>query len=137
MTAKPTGFHPQPNFYITQDNFKRLSGPAFWRVNDLPPKQWEQIQKHFGNADTLAVFASAVAPNPIQPPNNAPVGGIDWVRIENKPRPNESALNVDHYVIGYPDQFGYPVYGPLKSGSMADHWSNLDDLRVYFADNEE
>jgi hypothetical protein len=138
MTTKPTGYCSRQNFYITPENYAQLVGSGSWAVNDLPPEQWKQIRKHFDNPDTLAVFASGSLPTPIQPPSRSvAAAGIDWVRIETDLKPRESALNVYHYIIGSPDQVGYPGYGPFKSGAMAEHWSNLEDLGVYLANEEE
>jgi len=137
MTGIPAGIPPRPNFYITTENFSQLVGPGFWRVQDLPQERWNLVKDYLGSVNTLAVFASGVAPTQqnCHQQNGELVGGIDWVRIENRPRTGEPPLNVYHYVIGQPDQFGYPVYGPVKDGSIASHWSDLKDLDVYFSDN--
>ncbi len=139
MTETPSGIPPRPNFYITRENLNELVGPGFWKVNDLPQERWNLIKDHFGSVNTFAVFASGIAPtqHTFQPPPSSLVGGIDWVRIENKPRAGEPPLNVYHYVIGQPDEFGYPVYGPIKDGSSASHWSELKDLDVYFNDDQK
>ena len=123
-----------PNFHISVENFKSLVGPGFWEIQDLPPERARQIGDHFADIDTLAVYASGIVPRPDIPPFNVSTGGIDWVRIERNPRPEEPRLNVYHYVIGHPDAHGYPVYGPILGGSIAPHWSHLEDLEAYFRD---
>ena len=121
----------QANFYITHENFENLIGPGFWMINDLPPPRWEQIKDHFGEDETLAVFASGTAPTQADPCFGDAIGGIDWVRIESNRKTGEPPLNVYHYVIGPPDEHGYPVYGPVVNGSKAPHWSGLENLHVY------
>lgn len=49
----------------------------------------------------------------------------------------EPPYNIDHYVVGLPDDNGYPVYGPLKTGSIAGHWPKTEDLVVYYPDTTD
>jgi len=121
----------KPNFYITIENFGHLIGPGFWRIHEVPLDRLAQIKDHFDDVDTLAVFASGTVPRPDIPPSSVPAGGIDWVRLESNPRAEEPPLNLYHYIIGHPDAHGYPVYGPVRGGSIAPHWSQLEDLEVY------
>jgi len=121
----------QPNFYITVDNYYQLTGAGFWEINDVPPQRWKQIKDHFGDENTMAVFASGSSPTIITQENNKAIGGIDWVKIERNPKDKEPPLNVYHYVIGKPDNIGYPVYGPYRKGQLAPHHSELEDLGPY------
>ncbi len=125
---------PQPNFYISRETFSNLIGPGFWRVNEVPRERWGMIGWFFAKGDTLAVFASGVAPT-LDPSRPRYPAGIDWVKIENNQKPGEPPLNVYHYVIGHPSQYGYPVFGPFGNGAIAPHWSQLANLDPYFTDN--
>ena len=124
-----------PSFHITSENFEDLIGPGFWEIHEVPLNRLAQIRDHFADVDTYALFASGSAPRPEIPPSSTPAGGVDWVKLERNPRSGEPPLNVYHYVIGHPDERGYPVYGPLRGGSMAPHWSHLEDLDVYLSDD--
>lgn len=120
-----------PNFYITTQNYNDLIGNGLWSINDNPPDKWSEIKDFFGGNDTLAIFSSG------NPPGNlgafsGPVAGIDWVRIESRPKAGETPLNVYHFSVGHPDVNGYPVYGPILNSTIAPHWSNLEDVYVYF-----
>jgi hypothetical protein len=120
----------EPNFYITAENFSELVGDGLWTINDVPLQRLAQIKDHFGKVETFALFASGIAPRACTG-TEARVGGIDWVRLEKHPKPGEPPLNVYHYLIGPLDERGYPVYGPILNGSIAPHWSELDDLDSY------
>ena len=121
-----------PNFYITEANYYQLTGPGFWYINDVPPERWAQIKDHFAQENTIAVFASGIDPHKIDAPAGAEIAGIDWIRLEPNPKGNEPLLNVDHYVIGPSDEFGFPVYGPYKEGAVVSHHlHNEDEIDKY------
>ena len=120
----------QPNFYITEDNFKSLIGPGFWLIQDLPAEGCQQVRPFLSSEDTLAVFSSGTPPHAMNVMSNV-VAGIDWVRLESNRRSNEPPLNVYHFVILKPDVRGYPVYACREGKSIAKHWSELEDLDVY------
>lgn len=122
-----------PNFYITEANFYQLTGPGFWKINDVPPERWQQIAPFLGAEKTLGVFASGQSPKAIAASEAPPkIGGIDWMRLEPNPRPGEPPVNVNHFVIGASGQQGFPVWGPYRSGSIADHWmSSIDQIDRY------
>lgn len=119
----------RPNFYITAGNFEHLIGPGFWKLNDVPQKRWEQIKDHLGQDDTIAVYASGELP---VVGGSGRTGGIDWIRLEENPRPTEPDLNAYHYVIGQPTGGLYPVYGPYKKGARVSHWCEETELEAYF-----
>ncbi|MGB8658129.1 MAG: hypothetical protein WCE90_10160 [Candidatus Zixiibacteriota bacterium] len=121
---------PEPNFYISHENFKQLiEGPGFWYKNDVPPERWAQVGKHFNNDDSFAVFASGSVVRPVESKGVQAVGGIDWIRLEANPKEGKPQLRVYHYVIYQPDDKGYPVYGPYRDGCLVPHWCyNIDDL---------
>jgi hypothetical protein len=121
----------KPNFFITKKNFEQLIGPGFWKIQDIPALRAQQIRPFLGSQDTLAVFASGLAPRQLNHISEELIGGIDWVRLESSPKDKEPPLNVYHYVIGKETENGYPVYGPYKDGSIAGHWSCLKDLDIY------
>lgn len=120
------------NFHMSEDSFRRVIGSGGWTVQDLPPSVAGDVRPFLDNEDTLAVFASGMMPSR----GDMPCGGIDWVRIESRPAPGETPLNVYHFEIGPPSDHGYPVYGPFTDDtagprSIAPHWSDLSDLEVY------
>jgi hypothetical protein len=122
-----------PSFYITHSNFSKLIGAnGYWQINDLPSDRANQIRPFLANQETLGVFVSGIAPQRIEQTADV-VGGIDWIRIETNRRSNEPPLNVYHYVIMRPDAYGYPVFA-CRNGSIAPHWSELEDLEVYDTD---
>jgi len=126
---------PEPNFYITNENFTGLVGGGLWNINDIPPERWAQVKDHLGGVDTFAVFASGIPPQAATGIGGH-IGGIDWVRLESSPKSGEPPLNVYHYGIGQPDDNGYPVFGPIRNGSIAPHWSELEGLDVYLGPND-
>lgn len=131
MTGNPDTAKRTPNFYINQGQFDQLVGPGFWTINELPLPLASRIGAHFGNVDAFAFYCSGVKMPPFGATGNVPLAGIDWVRMENQPKPHEPPLNVYHYLVGTPGSSGYPVYGPFEEGGLAPHWSELDDLDAY------
>lgn len=123
--------NPRPNFYITQENFRLIEGSGFWQRNDVSADRWRQVGEHFANEHTVAVFASGSVVRPVHSFGVQAVGGIDWLKLEPNPRSEEPPLNAYHFVIGEPDQNGYPVYGPYKDGCLVPHWFSYDDLDAY------
>lgn len=121
---------PLPAFYITEENFKELVGNGLWAINDVPLDRLAQIRKFFAKVETIAVLASGLAPR-VHTGTEPCVGGIDWVKLETNPKRGEPSINVYHYLIGPHDGYGYPVYGPIRNGSIAPHHSELEDLDVY------
>ncbi|MBM3988179.1 MAG: hypothetical protein FJ294_09515 [Planctomycetes bacterium] len=119
-----------PNFHISFRNCEALIGAGMWSIIEVPPDRWAAVKDHLGKTETLAVFASGVAPR-ASPRVEAHIAGIDRVKLEHHPKPGEPPLNVYHYGIGRPDGHSYPVFGPIRNGSTAPHWSDLDDLAVY------
>ncbi len=118
-----------PNFYITEENCKEIEGPGFWQRQDVPPNRWDQIGGHFADHDdTLAVFTSGCLPNPVESEGQAAVGGVDWMRIERNPSPNEPEINSYHFVVGVATSGRHPVWGPYKRGSFVDHWTTESEL---------
>ncbi len=121
----------EPSFYITDENFRSLIGPGFWSIQDLPADRAEQVRPFLSNGDTVGVFASGVPPQTTTVGSDV-VGGIDWVRLESRRRDDEPPLNVYHFVIKKPDEKGYPVYACREGKSIAPHWSEWEDLDVYW-----
>jgi hypothetical protein len=119
-----------PNFYITPSNYNELVGGGMWKINDVPLDRLAQVKDHFGMPETVAVFASGLAPRALTG-GGTDSAGIDWAKLETNRKPDEPPLNVYHYRIGTPDAQGYPVFGPYINGSIAPHWATLDDLDVY------
>jgi hypothetical protein len=119
------------NFYITAENYRHLCGSGLWDIQDLPSERAEQVQPFLNNGDTIAVFASGLAPRAFSQSGPGPVAGIDWVRLERNPQPSEPDLNVYHYAVLRPDEHGYPVMGPYMHGTIAPHWAELPDLDRY------
>jgi hypothetical protein len=121
----------RPNFYITEENFADIVGSGLWAIQDVPPERAEALRAFLNNPDSLAVFASGIAPRQVDRSDTTAVGGIDWVRLEPVRRPGEPPLNVYHFIIGHRDEIGYPVRGPFREGAIAPHYSTLEDLEVY------
>lgn len=121
----------KPSFYITAENFHNLIGPGFWSIQDLPADRVEQVRPFLNSQDTLGVFASGTPPK-MMPSGSNVVGGIDWVRLESRRKVNEPPLNVYHFVIKKPDAQGYPVFVCRNGTSIARHWSEWEDLEVYW-----
>jgi hypothetical protein len=119
------------NFYITEENFRALIGPGYWSIQDLPANRAEQLRPFLSTQDTLGVFASGCPPQVINGGGDV-VGGIDWVRLESRRKANELPLNVYHYVIRKPDEYGYPVFACRPGKSIAPHWSEWKELDVYW-----
>jgi hypothetical protein len=120
----------RPNFYITEETFRALIGPSYWAIQDLPPARAEQVRPFLNSGDTLGVFACGIPPQAAV--SEEKVGGIDWVRLESRPKAEEPPLNVYHYVIKRPDAFGYPVFACREGGSIAPHWSEWENLEPYW-----
>lgn len=121
----------EPNFYITPDNFNAIIGQGYWSIQDIPPDRAEQVRPFLNSVDALGVFASGLAPQALTNGMDV-VGGIDFVRLESRRKTNEPPLNVYHYTIMKQNQYGYPVYASRNGGSIAQHWSELKDLDVYW-----
>jgi len=122
---------PEPNFYIRREHFLLVEGAGFWHINDVPVERWAQVGEHFNNENTLALFASGSEDKPVESSGVKVVGGIDWIKFETNPKEKEPPLNAYHYVIGQPDDKGYPVYGPFRDGSLVPHWCGYEDLDKY------
>ena len=61
--------------------------------------------------------------------DNNIIAGFDHIRIEDNPKQNEPEINVDHFVVGIPDENDMcPVYGPYKEGAHLPHWCNVEDI---------
>ncbi|MBY0588712.1 hypothetical protein K2X85_16180 [bacterium] len=120
-----------PNFYITEENFKSLIGPGYWKIEDLPHKHAEQVKPFLGNGDTIGVFASGTPPQGLTGSGKI-VAGIDWVRLESNRKVNEPPLNIYHFIIKEPDKHGYPVFACKEGKSIGPHWSELEDLNRYW-----
>lgn len=122
----------RPNFYLTEEAYKQLVGEGEWKINEIPLNVAVKIKGHFGVETSFGVFASGLAPVPTGFTGQTPVAGIDWIRQEDNLLPNEKPLNVYHYMITQKVTEGYPVYHMGKQQTVAPHWSELDDLKVYF-----
>ncbi len=120
-----------PNFYITLENYFQLTGPGFWSINDVPPARWGQAARPLDKNVTIAIFASGEPFHKIDPPSNAAIAGIDWIRFEPNPKKGEPDLNVNHFIIGPSGSNGFPVWGPFPSGSIAGHWISLEETVLY------
>jgi hypothetical protein len=123
-----------PNFYLSEDEFKLIVGDGGWKINEIPLTLAGEIRGHFGIDTSYCVMASGVSPIPPKVKHQQPVAGIDWIRYENKPKPNEPDFNVYHYMITQKTDQGYPVFDMGAKDTVAPHWSELNDLKVYFKD---
>lgn len=122
-----------PNYYLAEADYYQLTGPGFWHKNDVPIERLKLL-KQFPAEKTVAVFASGVNPMVIPAKANVSLGGIDWIRFEKNPGPDEPSINVDHYIIGPSGVNGFSVWGPFKSGGIAPHWpTGCDPFRGYFS----
>jgi hypothetical protein len=126
----------RPNFYLPEDAFQILIGEGNWKTNEIPLALASEIKDHFGINTSFCVLGSGLAPVPKTSADDSPVAGIDWVRQEDKLQPGEKPLNVYHYMIAQKTELGYPVFHLGKDGTIAPHWSELEDLKVYFKDWE-
>jgi hypothetical protein len=124
----------EPNFYLSETEFQILVGSGKWEINEIPLPIATQIRKHFGIDTSFCVLSSGVASVPPPGPDDEPVAGVDWIRNEDKPQPNEPPFNVYHSMITRKTSKGYPVFHMGKDQTVAPHWSELDDLKVYFKD---
>ena len=120
-----------PNFYLGYDIVSMLIGPRPWQVIEQLPETWPLLYPYFARENTLAVFSSGIVPT-VHFGMPRHLVGVDSIRIENKPKRGELPLNVDHYVIGHPNVYGFPVYGSMESGARAPHHLTLDDLDPYY-----
>jgi hypothetical protein len=121
----------EPNFYITEANYYQLTGPGFWKLNDVSPMRWEQCGGHFSHPETYALLASGSLPQPLVMHGIPVVGGVDWIRLESNRSPGEPDINAYHYVIGMPDHHGYPVYGPYRNGCRIEHHPSGNNIEPY------
>lgn len=122
----------KPNFWITEDNYFQITGPGYWKINEVPQERLNQLPTPFSLETTVGVFASGVPPYQINEPVAAGIAGVDWFRLEQNPKPNEPELNVYHFIIGNPvPGCGCPVYGPYRNGSIAPHWSRIAEIERY------
>ena len=121
-----------PNFYLSEAEFLTLVRSGNWKINEIPLPVAAQIRTHFGIDTSYCVLASGVAPIPLPGSRDEPVAGIDWIRNEDKPQPGEPPFNVYHSMITRKTEQGYPVFHLGCKDTIAPHWSELDDLKVYF-----
>jgi hypothetical protein len=126
----------RPNFYLTDEAFQLLKGEGHWKIHETPLHLAAEIKGHFGIETSFCVFTSGIdsPPEGAGDDSDTPVAGIDWVRHEDNPRPDEPPFNVYHYMITKKVNEGYPVFYLGKEQTVAPHWSTLDDLKVYFED---
>lgn len=120
-----------PKFYITAEQYRMLVPTGSWVINDIPLNLAQGVRDHFGIQSSLALFTSGIQ-QPLIRPEDQVLAGLDWIRHETKPKPNEPELNVYHFAIGSGSNGTYPVFYCGASGSIAPHWSTLPDLNVYF-----
>src|SRR5579863_926488 len=121
----------QPNFFITDQQYRQLIVTGSWHINDVPLGIAEMVRAHFGITSSFALFASGAKADPAMArPEDAVLAGFDWVRHETNPVPGEPPLNVYHYVVGSGSAGRYPVFDCGHSGSLASGWSTLEDLSV-------
>jgi hypothetical protein len=122
----------QPNFYITDADYRRLIPTGSWHINDIPLDTAQQVRGFFGIASSFALFVSGAQADPARiRPEDFVLAGLDWIRNETNPRHGESPLNVYHYLVGSGSAGLYPVYDCGHSGSLAPGWSTLNDVSVY------
>lgn len=123
-----------PNFYITEANYRRMVLTGSWHINDVPLNVAQQVRSFFGVSSSFALFISGAQADPaLVHPEDQVLAGIDWIRNETKPKPGEPDFNVYHYFVGSGSAGRYPVYYCGHSGSIAPGWSTLEDLNVYLA----
>ncbi len=121
-----------PNFYLSHEGYEAFVGSGQWQIEEVPLSIAGKFQHHFGLESSFCVFASGMALPSLEVSPQMIVGGIDWIKQEERPRPAEKPLNVYHYAIGSPAAEGYPVYHLGNNGSIAPHWAELEDLGLYF-----
>lgn len=124
----------RPNFYLTNEKFKTLIGLGDWKINEIPVDLAAEIKDRFGPDTSFCLLTSGTALVPDTPTDASAVGGIDWIRQEDRLRPGEKPLNAYHYVVMPKTDGGYPVFYMGKKATVAPHWSELEDLKVYFND---
>ncbi|MBI1178720.1 hypothetical protein GC207_14905 [bacterium] len=121
-----------PSFYLSEGEFQTLVGSGNWKINEIPLPIAVQIRSHFGIDTSYCVLASGIATILPPGPHDEPVGGIDWIRNEDNPQPGEPPFNVYHSMIAQKTNQGYPVFHLGKKDTVAPHWAELEDLKVYF-----
>lgn len=122
----------QPNFFITEQQYRDLIITGSWHINEVPLEKAEKVKAHFGIESSFALFASGKQADPAMiRAEDSVLAGIDWIRHETNPMPGEPPLNVYHYFVGSGSAGLYPVYHCGHSGSIAPGWSTLDDVMVY------
>lgn len=120
-------------FYLKALEYETLVGSGNWIINEIPLSIAAEIKDHFGIDTSFCLLASGIGMQPnFHAKQGDIIGGIDWVKIEDKPRSGETPLNVYHYVIGSETPDGFPVFYHGNKGALAPHWSTLNDLDVYF-----
>ena len=122
----------QLSFHITDEQYRLLLPTGQWHINDIPLDKARLVRGHFGNVDSFALFTSGANADPAMiGTQDKTLIGLDWIRNETKPKPNEPALNVYHFVVTSGSAGLYPVFYCGHSGALAPGWSELNDLEVY------
>ena len=69
------------------------------------------------------------------------IAGIDQLTLEPNPKldKNEPSGNAYHYVLQKINHEKYPyiLNGPIRDGTMIDHWFDDSDLNVYLNTGED
>src|SRR5262245_9368695 len=100
----------KPNFYIDDAGLKKLVQQGNWRINEIDLPTESGIRNEFGIDSSVCVLGSGVLTPPLSRKAEEVIAGIDWVRVEDKPKPGEPDFNVYHFVITTKTKEGYPVF---------------------------
>jgi hypothetical protein len=85
------------------------------------------VQNH-----AIGMFASGCLQHPANLNGLRAVAGVDWLRHETRPRPDEPEGNADHYVVVQDAAGRFFLRGPFKTGAVVLHWFSLSDLDHYW-----
>ena len=119
----------KPNLHVKLSVLKTITSLTCWKRDDLPDEESKKIASFLGSENTFGVLISGTLDPSLYRGNNTIIAGFDRIRIENNPKPNEPDLNVDHFVVGVPDENEWcPVYGPYKEGGHLPHWCEEEDI---------
>jgi len=118
------------NLCIHQKNLSKILENGFWRRKDVPQNEWKYISKFATKEKTFGILISGSFEEPRRAHNKEGIiAGFDWIRVEENPRQGEPELNVDHFVVGQPDNDGYcPIYGPYRTDAHLPHWCTLEEI---------
>lgn len=114
---------------LTRAQYELLVGQQSWQIIDVPRYQWDKFPDWMGKA--AAIMSSGDMTKARILNGEKAVGGVDWLRAEDKPKPGEPEGNAYHYVLLERKDGGFDMLGPFSTEARVNHWFGYDDLATY------